>query len=93
VRVDGGGDDRNIGVMLVKFGEPLGAGQEADELDRGRLRALEPLDRGARRVACGEHRIADDHLAIREILGHLVEVLDRLEGGVVPVQSDVTDPG
>src|SRR6187397_738464 len=38
--------DRHVGVARVEGLQALGAGQEADELDRARRRLLQPIDRG-----------------------------------------------
>jgi hypothetical protein len=71
--------------------DALGAGEQADELDRARRHRLEALDRRDRRVAGGEHRIDDDRVAIAHPVGDLEEVLDRLLGLGMAIQADVTD--
>src|SRR5215470_7242179 len=65
--VDGRGIHGHVGVVRVEILEAFRTRQETHELDRARSRLLEPVDRGHRGVAGGEHGIDDDGIAIAHL--------------------------
>ena len=91
--VDGGGVDGHVGVAGVQGADALGGGEQAEEFDGAGAVGLEPGDGGDGGVAGGEHKIDDDDVALGHTGGHLVVVLDGLQGLRVAVQADVAFAG
>src|SRR5262245_39192030 len=91
VGVDRRGDDRHVGMRGVHLLDALGRGEQADVAQRLRAELLDAVDRGDRRVAGGEHRVEQDRLALRDVLGQLAVVLDRRERLGIAVETDMPD--
>ncbi len=90
--VERGGDDRHAREDALQLFDPLGRGDEADEFDRAGFQLDEPGDRRHRRIAGGEHRIDQDHVALRQILGQLQVIFDRLQRVRLAVDADMANP-
>src|SRR6478752_973660 len=89
--IDRRGVDRHRGVRFGHRGDALGAGQQADELDRLRGMLPEPVHRGHRRVSGGEHRVDHDHVPLPQIAGHLEVILHGYKSFRVAIKADVPD--
>ncbi len=92
VVVDGGGVDRDVGMMAVEGGQPLGTRQQADELDRARVRVPQTVHGRHRGVAGGQHGVDDDRVTALHLLRHLEVVLDGDQRLGIAIQAHVTDP-
>ena len=74
-------------------GDPLRRGDQAHLLDARRAPGLEDIDRGCRGAAGRQHRIEDEADLDGRRIGQLVVVLDRLQGPLVAIETDVPDLG
>src|SRR4051794_7833825 len=63
------GVDRHFRMLVVQGGDTFRAGEQADELDGPRPEFLEPVDRGHRRIAGGQHRVDDHDLTLVQVAG------------------------
>jgi hypothetical protein len=66
-------------------------GDETEEADARRARALQRGDRGDRAPAGGEHRVEEEEVSLGGIARDLEVVVHGLERVVIAVQSDVAD--
>src|SRR5260370_22582046 len=74
-RVDRGGVDRHVRMLLLHRRNARRRGDEADEFDRLGAALLETADRGAGRMAGRQHRIDDDDEARGNVVRHLQIIL------------------
>src|SRR6185312_15516399 len=85
-------DDRDVRVVAVDPLDPFGRRDQRDQPHRRRPCGLHRDDRRGR-VARGEHRVEQDHVAVGDVVRQLHVVLDRLERLLVAVQADEPDAG
>ncbi len=81
--VEGGGDDRHVGVGAVERGDALGRGQQADELDvlragNGLLEGMLDLIPSARVGHIGLYRDPETLVAVEYYFKVLQDLSDRL---------------
>src|SRR5207248_6995626 len=63
MRVDRGDDDVDVGVVLLDVTHPFRSGDQGDQGDVGRAGVLQRRDGRGGRVAGGEHRVEQEHVA------------------------------
>ena len=90
--IERSGDDRNVGKHAGNLRNALRCCDKAHEFDRTRRELLEPQNCRHGGVAGGEHRVDQNYVALREIVGQLQIVFDRLQGSRVAVDPDMADP-
>ena len=86
------GDDGHVGMCRVEASYALGGGDEAEEGEAGRARALERRRRVHRAPTRGEHRVEEEDLVRTEVRRDLEVVLDGRERIVVAIEPDVSHP-
>ena len=77
---------------MLHLRDALGRGDQADELDRARPQLDQPRDRRDRRVAGRQHRVDQDHVALRQVVRQLQVIFDRLQRARLAVEADMPDP-
>src|SRR5207248_7473930 len=71
VRVDRGDDDVDVGVVLLDVAHSFGRGDQGDQGDVRRAGVLQRCHGCGGRVAGGEHRVEEEHLAVGDVGGQL----------------------
>src|SRR5262249_59396312 len=74
--IDRRGGDVHVGVRFAQRLDALGRGDEADEVDALRTRALAPRDRLRAAAAGREHRVDDEHLGVLDAGRDVLVVAD-----------------
>ncbi len=90
--IQGGAVDEHIGMCAGEAPYPFGRGDEAKKPNPSCSSALEGCDGGCSAASRGEHRVQQEKISFRRIAGDLEVVIDRLEGVVIAIETDMTHP-